>query len=211
LIARIIFQPLEETLQLHFSRSPDSPQTRHLLTYILHISSHLLLFLPAFLPPILPVILPLLLPARYRQTTAPATLEAYLTYYVPLMSLNGILEAFHASSASPAQIARQARWMIGSSGAFAGGLWVLGEARVGSTEQCLVYASCLSMVVRIVYAGNHARQYFKKTLPIPITDVLPHPTILAIAAVGAAVVRRLDGINVLLGVGGFGLIALAAL
>jgi oligosaccharide translocation protein RFT1 len=126
------------------------------------------------------------------------------------MSLNGILEAFHASSASPQQIARQAKWMIGSSGAFAGGLWV-SRWRVGSTEQCLVYASCLSMVVRIVYAGDHARQYFKKTIPISVKDILPHPTILAIAAVGAAVVRRLDGVQVLVGVAGFGLITLAAL
>jgi oligosaccharide translocation protein RFT1 len=127
------------------------------------------------------------------------------------MSLNGILEAFHASSASPSQIASQAKWMIGSSGAFAGGLWVLGRWGMGGTEQCLVYASCFSMIVRIVYAGNHARQYFKKTIPISIMDILPHPTILAIAAVGGGVVRRLDGIQVLVGVGGFGLITLAAL
>jgi hypothetical protein len=67
------------------------------------------------------------------------------------------------------------------------------------------------MVIRILYAGNHARQFFKKTLPISITEVLPHPTILAIAVVGAAVVRRLEGIKVLLGIGGFGVMTLAAL
>jgi len=128
------------------------------------------------------------------------------------MSLNGLLEAFHASSASPGQIAKQARWMIASSGAFAVGLWVLSGAKLGiSTEQCLVYASCLSMIMRIIYAGNHARQYFEKTLPISITEILPHSTILAIAAVGAAVVRRLEGLQVLLGTGGFGLITLIAL
>lgn len=132
------------------------------------------------------------------------------------MSLNGILEAFHASSASPGQIAKQARWMIASSVAFAGGLWVLGvaKAQMGmdiSTEQCLVYASSLSMMVRIIYAGNHARQYFEKTFPISFMEVLPHPTILAIAAVGAAVSRRLEGLQVLLGVGGIGLITLIAL
>lgn len=128
------------------------------------------------------------------------------------MSLNGILEAFHASSASPEQIARQARWMFGSSGAFAGGLWVLTKGDWGySTEQCLVFASCLSMAVRIFYAGNHAQRYFRKILPISMTEILPHPTILAIAAVGAAVVRRLEGIRVLAGVGVFGFVTLAAL
>lgn len=128
------------------------------------------------------------------------------------MSLNGILEAFHASLASPAQIAKQARWMIASSVAFAGGLWVLSTNTPGgiSTEQCLVYASCISMIVRIVYAGSHAMRYFSKT-PIRITDVLPRPTVLAIAAVGAAVLRRLDGVKVLAGVGFFGILTLAAL
>jgi oligosaccharide translocation protein RFT1 len=130
------------------------------------------------------------------------------------MSLNGILEAFHASSASPAQIAKQARWMIASSGAFAAGLWVLSGTRPGgiSTEQCLVYASCISMIVRIVYAGSHAGRFlFSDKLPIRITEILPHPTILAIAAVGAAVLRSLEGIKILAGVGVFGLIVLAAL
>lgn len=128
------------------------------------------------------------------------------------MSLNGILEAFHASSASPAQIAKQARWMIASSVAFAGGLWLLSANTPGgiSTEQCLVYASCISMIVRIVYAGSHAMRFFSKT-PIRITDVLPHPTVMAIAAVGAAVLRRLEGMKVLAGVGVFGITTLAAL
>jgi oligosaccharide translocation protein RFT1 len=218
LIARIIFQPLEETLQLHFSRTlrTQPTSTRHLLTYVVHISTHLLLLLPAFLPPILPILLPLLLPSRYRHTTAPSTLETYLTYYIPLMSLNGILEAFHASSATPQQIGRQARWMMGSSLAFAGSLWLLARERPGgiSTEQCLVIASCVSMGVRILYAGNHAIRYFQ-TSPnghgIKATDILPHPAILAVVAVAAAVLRKLKGIQVLLATGAFGIVTLAIL
>jgi len=137
-----------------------SPSTPYLLTFILHISAHLLLILPAFLPPLLPAILPILLPRRYIYTSAPATLETYLMWYLPLLSLNGILEAFHAASATPEQIARQARWMIGSSVAFAGGLYTLIRlpevARLG-TERALIYASCLAMLVRIIYAWKHAR------------------------------------------------------
>jgi oligosaccharide translocation protein RFT1 len=219
LIARIIFQPVEETLQLHFSRQlrthPSS--TRHLLTYVLHLSSHLLLLLPAFLPPILPVLLPLLLPARYRHTTAPSTLETYLTYYIPLMSLNGILEAFHASSATPAEIGKQARWMMASSVGFAGALWTLSSSRPGgiTTEQCLVLASCVSMAVRIVYAGGHARRYFASRsdqgTSIKVAEVLPHPATLAITAVAAAVLRRAAGVQIILATGAFGVLTLAVL
>jgi hypothetical protein len=101
--------------------------------------------------------------------------------------------------------------MIGSSVVFAVGLWGLAREKSGgiSTEQCLVFASCLSMVVRITYAGNHIRAFFDQR--IATSDILPHPLILGIAAVGAAVLRRLEGFRVLIGVGAFGIITLAAL
>jgi oligosaccharide translocation protein RFT1 len=93
-------------------------------------------------------------------------------WYLPLLSLNGILEAFHASTATPAEVARQARWMIGGSGVFVlslGGLTHL-PIRLGSvavprptTEQALIYSSCAAMVVRIDYAYNHAVRYARRT------------------------------------------------
>lgn len=216
LIARIIFQPLEETLLLHFSRSLGSPSSRQLITYVLRVSLHLLLFLPAFLPPVLPLVIPILLPARYRHTTAPSTLETYLAYYIPLLSLNGILEAFHASSARPAQISRQARWMMGSSIAFALGLWGLTTCRPGglTTEQYLVIASCLSMVVRIIYASRHLSRYFdskSKATPIWISEVLPSPIIIAVAIAGAAILRSLRGLQVLGATAVVGLVTLITL
>ena len=214
LIARIIFQPLEETLLLHFSRSLGSPSTRQLITYVLHISLHLLLFLPAFLPPVLPLVIPILLPARYRHTTAPSTLETYLAYYIPLLSLNGILEAFHASSATPAQISKQARWMMGSSASFAVGLWGLTSYRPRglTTEQYLVIASCLSMVVRIIYAARHLSRYFyAKATPIRLSEVLPHPIIIAVAMSGAAILRSLRGLQVLGATAVIGLVTLITL
>lgn len=132
------------------------------------------------------------------------------------MSLNGILEAFHASSASPAQIGRQARWMMGSSVAFAVSLWSLANLRPGriSTEQCLVLASCASMVVRIIYAGNHALRYFANAPSggsTRLKDILPHPAILAIGAAAATILRRLEGVEVLLATGAFGVVTLAVL
>ena len=171
-----------------------------MITYVLHVSLHLLLFLPAFLPPVLPLVIPILLPARYRHTTAPSTLETYLSYYIPLLSLNGILEAFHASSATPAQISRQARWMMASSVAFAASLWGLTNYHPGglATEQYLVIASCLSMVVRIVYAARHLGGYFgAKGDRVRMAEVLPHPIIIALAVGGAAILRSLQGLQVL--------------
>jgi len=105
---------------------------------------------------------------------------------------------------------------MGSSVAFAGSLWLLARERPGgiSTEQCLVIASCVSMGVRILYAGNHAIRYFStkpKGAGIKATDILPHPAILAVVAVAATVLRKLEGIQVLLATAAFGIVTLAIL
>lgn len=164
LVARIIFQPLEETLLLHFTSSLASESTPQLLSTAVHLSSHLLLLVPAFLPPLLPAILPILLPRRYHLTSAPSTLQTYLMAYIPLLSMNGILEAFHAASASPQQVKTQAKWMIGSSAVFVASLAVLSAGFSGlQKEQVLIWASCAAMVVRIAYAYLHAKRFLATT------------------------------------------------
>ncbi|KLT41758.1 hypothetical protein CC85DRAFT_296872 [Cutaneotrichosporon oleaginosum] len=193
LVARILFQPLEETLRLHWSRRLSSRATLPLLAFAVRLSTHLLLLLPVFIPPLLPPLLPLLLPRKYAATNAAATLQAYLTFYIPLLSLNGILEAFHAASATPAQVAHQAWAMGASSAAFVLALWRI--SGVVSREEALVYASCVGMGVRIAYAASHAVRYARareresegedegQRLRLRLR-ILPHPAVFA--AVGAA-------------------------
>ncbi|KAL1405510.1 Oligosaccharide translocation protein rft1 [Vanrija albida] len=195
LVARIIFQPLEETLLLHWSRSLDAPATVPLLTLALRLSSHLALLLPVFVPPLLPLLLPFLLPRRYTaETSAALTLQTYLACYLPLLSLNGILEAFHAASATPAQVARQAKVMVASSGVFALSLWALARGTIATvtTEQALIYASCTAMLVRIGYALVHARSVVRQRQPasafLRIGSVLPKwPIRIAVAVLGGVV------------------------
>ena len=194
LVARIIFQPLEETLLLHFTSSLHTPTTAPLLIFILHISSHLLLLLPAFLPPLLPALLPLLLPRRYLHTSAPSTLETYLKFYLPLLSLNGILEAFHASSAIPDQVAKQARWMIGSSAVFAVSLYMFTQLFGATlhTEQGLIYASCLAMIVRIGYAYGHAAAFFAdRKEGMRISRIVPRRSVTISSILSGVVLRTL--------------------
>ncbi|BEI91305.1 uncharacterized protein CcaverHIS019_0401250 [Cutaneotrichosporon cavernicola] len=183
LIARIIFQPLEETLRLHWSRSLTAPATLPLLTFAVRASLHLMLLFPIFLPPLLPAVLPLLLPRKYTaETNAAGTLQTYLTVYLPLLSLNGILESFHAASATPAQMSEQAWVMGGSSAAFVLALWRLSGMVWFTREQALIYASCAAMLVRIGYAGFHAWRFARtRTAVLP---VLPRPAVLV--GVGAA-------------------------
>nr|XP_018263913.1 oligosaccharidyl-lipid flippase [Kwoniella dejecticola CBS 10117]OBR86071.1 oligosaccharidyl-lipid flippase [Kwoniella dejecticola CBS 10117] len=127
LIARIIFQPLEESLLLHYSsslsQSSSSKSTSSnvvgLYTLTVRLSVYLTSIILSFVPPLYPAISPILLPRQYQNTTAPAILYLYLISYIPLMSLNGLTESFVTSSATPQQIRKQVRWMIASSGVFA--------------------------------------------------------------------------------------------
>ena len=131
LVARIVFQPIEETARVFFSktlsstapppsdskskpspRSAESLQTASaVLTTLLLAFTHLLLLLLTFAPPYLPLALSLALPRKYLSTSAPRILAVYI-YYIPAMAYNGVLEAFLASAAAPSDLRAQARWLL---------------------------------------------------------------------------------------------------
>jgi len=180
-----VFQPIEETLLLHFSSSPGATENGPLISFITHISSHLLLLLPSFLPPLLPPLLSVFLPRRYLVTSAPSTLQTYLCFYIPLLSLNGVLEAYHTATATPRQMTIQTRWMIGSSFVFVAALF--GLRNFLQTETALISASCVAMGVRIFYAYLHA----KKSAGMGVRALLPKSAVTVTSVVCGAVLRRI--------------------
>jgi oligosaccharide translocation protein RFT1 len=151
---------------------------------MVRISAYLLLLCLSFVPPLAPIVFPYLLPRSYRHTSAFQTLTAYLTLYLPILSMNGILEAFFAATSGVKGLGTQSGVMVASSGAFAGTLMLLSSIRhwlptTTSTyphselgllrlfrpawlrtwtnpEVSLVYANGISMLVRIVFAFRHA-------------------------------------------------------
>jgi oligosaccharide translocation protein RFT1 len=185
LIARIVFQPIEETLLLHFSSCPLSPQNGPLISFITHISSYLLLLLPSFLPPLLPPLLSVFLPKKYLLTSAPSTLQTYLCFYIPLLSLNGVLEAYHTATATPRQMTKQTIWMVASSGVFVVALFALKFTL--KTETALISASCIAMGVRIVYAYLHAQ----RQAGVGVRALLPKSAVTVTAVACGAVLRRI--------------------
>ena len=117
-------------------------------------------------------------------------------WYLPLLSLNGILEAFHAASATPEQVSLQARWMSGSSVAFALTLFFfthIPDAVALGTEQSLIYASCLGMMVRIGYAWRHARMNLARRIEKPnFWFVIPRWQVVSAALFGGTALRLLE-------------------
>ncbi|PFH48862.1 hypothetical protein AMATHDRAFT_64553 [Amanita thiersii Skay4041] len=175
LIARIGFQPVEETLRVFFSRTLSPPiqentsaalrpkqegliTAARTLISLLAIQISFSLLLIAFAPPYLPLLLRVLLPPRYLETSAPIVLRAWI-YYIPFLAINGGLEAFVSSVARPTDLARQSRFMalfsalyISTAVAFYR-FTTLGDAS-------LVYANIINLSARIAYCIHFTSRYY---------------------------------------------------
>jgi oligosaccharide translocation protein RFT1 len=184
-----VFQPIEETSRLFFSKllsgqgkvekinkqqtepGAASPETRsyreglrqasdvfHLVLLLLYV--HLALIFLAFGPPYIPTLLSFMLPSHYLSTSAPLVLQAYCLY-LPVMALNGFLEAFVASTAGEAELVRRGRWMIGASIGFVGCAMMF--SKIGMRETGLVYANVVNLGARALYGWVFAKAYFARS------------------------------------------------
>jgi oligosaccharide translocation protein RFT1 len=225
LVARIVFQPVEESSRLYFAREIDVDSSRarsssinsspfFIIFSMVRIALYLLLLCLSFVPPLAGIIFPYLLPRSYRDTSAFQTLTAYLTLYLPILGMNGILEAFFAATSGVKGLGRQSGVMVASSGAFAGTLMLLSSLRyrLGTStiviptsfidsawlrtwtnpEVSLVYANAISMLVRIVFAFRHAVNLTDTMLGVQMRKHIrkvPSMRNVAILAAAAASVR----------------------
>ncbi|MCJ1428508.1 Oligosaccharide translocation protein rft1 [Sticta canariensis] len=179
LVARILFQPLEESSRSIFGRllssqqqltpssnkvvPPDSErralqQATSYLRSLLHFYTLVSLLSVSLGPTVAPILLGFIAGPRWTATAAPAVLAAYC-YYIPLLALNGILEAFVSAVATPTQLRQQSAWMLAFSGAFATtGYFVLELWDLGARG--LVLANAINMVLRIWWSWGFVREYF---------------------------------------------------
>lgn len=182
-MARIIFQPIEETSRLYFSKllSSSSPtlarpkdrdsddfstmqkaslvNASKVLSSLLLLFTHLLLLLVTFGPPYLSIATTLLLPPHFQNTSAPSILRGYV-FYIPTMAFNGVLEAFFASTSTPLELRNQSRWMMVFSIIFVLTAYFLNQ--LGFGDSGLVYANVLNLFLRVVYCWMFARRYFRE-------------------------------------------------
>ncbi|KAK3486873.1 Rft protein-domain-containing protein [Neurospora hispaniola] len=262
LLARLVFQPVEESSRSYFSRlladsttspspsspsstspsspSPSSPSSKPSSTALHQAStslttllkSYLLLSLPllVFGPPASSPLLTLIAGRRWTSSSssattvpvdsAPATLSLYM-YYIPLLALNGILEAFVSSVASEAQVHQQSLFMTAFSLVFAGtGYLTLKVWGMGARG--LVVANAVNMACRIGWCWGFVGRWFaertgagktgekggkeeeeerekndgeggKEKVRFGVLDVLPKPGAVAAAVVARSVVGRVVG------------------
>lgn len=173
LLARVLFQPIEESSRSLFgrllpsqsergskSKSTDTKsiaQAKSHLTIFLHLYLLLALLATTLGPPLSPLLLRTVAGPRWSSTEAPAVLATYC-YLIGLLAINGILEAFVTAVATPAQVGRQNLWMAGFSVAFAAtGFLVLRVLEMGARG--LVVTNAVVMGLRIWWSWSFVQGY----------------------------------------------------
>ncbi|KAI4251577.1 MAG: hypothetical protein LQ352_004763 [Teloschistes flavicans] len=205
LVARMVFQPVEESTRtllgrlLHQSaylskvsdntHAVPSSERRELVdqaaTYLrtmLRLYSIISTMIVAVGPSLAPVLLRFVAGSRWSDSEAPSVLSTYC-YYIPLLAINGILEAFVSAVATPAELRVQSVWMIAFSAAFAAtGFLVLKVSDQGA--QGLVLANAVNMTCRIIWSWQFAAGHLRdRGAAIHVGDIVPNFSVL-ISAVG---------------------------
>ena len=216
----MVFQPIEESSRGVFSRLLGAPNSststsihnkdargkspwqgdaalerritlaRTYLVTILRLYGLLSMFIICIGPSIAPILLGFVAGRQWAATSAASVLSVY-SYYIPLLAMNGILEAFVSSVASSATLRAQSWWMLWFTAGFAVASYLLLKVyELGA--QGLIWANGVNMLMRILWSGSFVRGYFsQQSMPLG-TAVAPRKTTIAIC-IGTAWGMRLFG------------------
>ncbi|PWW75859.1 Rft-1-domain-containing protein [Tuber magnatum] len=146
LIARMLFQPIEESSRNLFAKllsSTTAPSRENITSAKITLQTLIKLYL--------------LLSTFF---TLAKTLSAFC-YYIPLLAINGVTEAFVQSVANERELAGQSAWMFAFSLGFATVGWVFLRV-LGWGAQGLVAANGVNMLVRILWSAGFVRGYFTR-------------------------------------------------
>ncbi|OCK85165.1 Rft-1-domain-containing protein [Lepidopterella palustris CBS 459.81] len=210
LIARMLFQPIEESSRNLFAKlcaedAPDNDtsdgssvpegvrQAGDILRDILKLYNIISLVACALGPTMAPLLLTLVAGSKWADTGAGEVLATYC-YYIPLLALNGVTEAFVAAVATNAQLHTQSVYMgvffVGFAGAAYAFLQVLEMGAKG-----LVYANCVNMALRIVWNILFIKKFFRQNkLNFAIRDTVSSTYSIAAAVAVPGVLKATDGV-----------------
>ncbi|TDZ28033.1 Oligosaccharide translocation protein RFT1 [Colletotrichum spinosum] len=187
LLARLVFQPVEESSRSYFSRilstqdtntSKPTKATASTASQHLHTLLKVYVLLSAVIvsvgPALASPLLSLVAGTRWASAGAGDVLAVYC-YYIPLLALNGVTEAFVASVATEPQVHRQSAWMGGFSVAFGTAAYVFMRLmNLGALG--LVFANCINMICRIVWSSLFITSYFESLeTPFELFSLRPNP------------------------------------
>jgi oligosaccharide translocation protein RFT1 len=202
LIARMVFQPIEESSRNVFGKllatthetskpSPESVTTALNYLYdILRLYSLLSVFACSLGPTIFPQVFRLLIGSRWASTNIDGVLSTYC-YYIPVLAFNGISEAFVSSVASNSVLQSQSMMMTLFTLGFAGAAFVFLRVLEWGAEG-LVWANIVNMVLRTLWSTGFIRSYYREMGDeFAISRILPSVGTFTTAIAAAATLRAL--------------------
>lgn len=180
LIARMLFQPIEEASRNLFAKlcapvaspggkadpksaKPASDGVKKASTTLRDILKfYSLISLVAFSlgPTLAPLLLSLVAGSKWSATGAGDVLGTYC-YYIPLLAINGVTEAFVAATADQKELYAQSFWMSGFFAAFAGSAYLFLTV-LGLGAKGLVWANCVNMGCRILFNLSFVKRFFAR-------------------------------------------------
>jgi len=181
LIARMLFQPIEETSRNLFAQLCSSDPTENsqqlqkrensqqkdskqhgarLLQDLLKLYGLVSLVAFSIGPIVAPILLRIVAGSRWADTEASDVLAIYC-YYIPLLAINGVTEAFVAATASNEDLYYQSLFMGVFFVGFAGSAYFfLKVLRLGA--QGLVWSNCVNMALRVLFNVTFVKNFFKR-------------------------------------------------
>ena len=216
LIARMLFQPIEESSRNIFAKlcaNPDSSSTsettqrteeemrkrnlaqasRVLLT-ILHLYAIISLFATALGPTLAPLLLSIVAGRKWSATSASQVLSTYC-FYIPFLAINGVTEAFVAAVATNKQLYAQSVFMGIFFVFFAGSAWLfIGQLNMGGSG--VVLANTVNMGLRIIWNTWFVRRFFRERgVEFNVFGALPSLSALAPLVIVPTLMRARPGFS----------------
>lgn len=217
LIARMLFQPIEESSRNMFAKLCASPekapaakesdsgrqeqerglsQAAKVLTIILRLYFIISLFAIALGPTLAPLLLSVVAGKKWSATNASDVLAIYC-YYIPFLAINGVTEGFVAAVATNKELYAQSVSMGFFFAAFTGSAWFfLGQLQLGGSG--VVLANTVNMALRIVWNTWFIDRFFGKSkTSFRLLEALPSITSLAPAVVVPTLMQLRPGLKYL--------------
>jgi oligosaccharide translocation protein RFT1 len=199
LVARLVFQPMEESSRNYFGKLLSSEDGKPSKELVAKARNNLQTLLKAYMllsicvlvmgPTMAPLLLKIVAGRTWIESGAGDVLARYC-FYIPLLAINGLTEAFVSSVATESEVNKQSVWMLAFSAGFAGAAYIfLGVLDLGA--EGLVWANTLNMAFRIVWSTVFIASYMKRHgNQLDFSAILPKPMTIASGAGAYAILIR---------------------
>ncbi|PYH97736.1 nuclear division Rft1 protein [Aspergillus ellipticus CBS 707.79] len=185
LVARILFQPIEESSRALFSSLLNSDKAGRLSTKNINAAKrHFVEIMQAYsmigvvVFPLGPLLVPLglhVLGGHNWVSPRVSSLLSLYCYYIPFLAFNGIGESFVSSAANSVELRQQAVWMGVFSACFTLAAYLFLEVgRLGAHG--VVYANIVNMAVRTVWSFTFIRSFLNRyKIGLVLAELSPRP------------------------------------